>query len=245
MEVVPGIAGLRREHGPIFAVIGVFDGLHLGHAYLLEHLVAEATARGARPTVITFDHHPDEVLTGSAPPLLLHPDERVDRLRAAGVGVTVIQPFDETVRHTPYDDFVEAIRSRTGLAGFLMTPDAAFGFERRGTPSTVADLGSRDGFDVVVVPPFTLDGEPVRSSEIRGAIAAGDLHRAARLAGRPLTLRGTLDDGVVSFEWPMALPPDGVYEVRVDGRAGRLTCDGPVTRLAGEGLTDGPVKLTL
>jgi riboflavin kinase/FMN adenylyltransferase len=245
MEVVPGIAGLRPAHGPIFAVIGVFDGLHLGHAYLLEHLVAEARARGARPTVITFDHHPDEVLTGSAPPLLLHPDERVDRLRGAGVAVTVIQPFDETVRHTPYDAFIESIRSRTSLAGFLMTPDAAFGFERRGTPSTVADLGSRDGFDVVVVPPFTLDGEPVRSTDIRAAIAAGDLDRAARLAGRPLTLRGTLRDGVVSFEWPMALPPDGVYEVRVDGRTGRLTCDGPVTRLAGEGLTDGPVELTL
>ena len=245
MEVVPGIAGLRPAHGPIFAVIGVFDGLHLGHAYLLEHLVAEARARGARPTVITFDHHPDEVLTGSAPPLLLHPDERVDRLRGAGVAVTVIQPFDETVRHTAYDAFIESIRSRTSLAGFLMTPDAAFGFERRGTPSTVADLGSRDGFDVVVVPPFTLDGEPVRSTDIRAAIAAGDLDRAARLAGRPLTLRGTLGDGVVSFEWPMALPPDGVYDVRVDGQTGRLTCDGPVTRLAGEGLTDGPIELTL
>jgi riboflavin kinase/FMN adenylyltransferase len=245
MEVVPGIAGLRPAHGPIFAVIGVFDGLHLGHAYLLEHLVAEARARMARPTVITFDHHPDEVLTGSAPPLLLHPDERVDRLRGAGVAVTVIQPFDETVRHTPYDAFIESIRSRTSLAGFLMTPDAAFGFERRGTPSTVADLGSRDGFDVVVVPPFTLDGEPVRSTDIRAAIAAGDLDRAARLAGRPLTLRGTLGDGVVSFEWPMALPPDGVYHVRVDGRTGRLTCDGPVTRLAGDGLTDGPIELTL
>jgi riboflavin kinase/FMN adenylyltransferase len=245
MEVVPGIAGLRPAHGPIFAVIGVFDGLHLGHAYLLEHLVAEARARVARPTVITFDHHPDEVLTGSAPPLLLHPDERVDRLRGAGVAVTVIQPFDETVRHTPYDAFIGSIRSRTSLAGFLMTPDAAFGFERRGTPSTVADLGSRDGFDVVVVPPFTLDGEPVRSTDIRAAIAAGDLDRAARLAGRPLTLRGTLGDGVVSFEWPMALPPDGVYDVRVDGRTGRLTCDGPVTRLAGDGLTDGPIELTL
>ncbi len=245
MEVVPGIVALRPEHGPVFAVVGVFDGLHLGHTYLLRHLVDEATARGARPTVITFDHHPDEVLTGSAPPLLLHPDERTERLRSAGVEVTVIQPFDETVRHTPYDSFIETIRSRTALAGFLMTPDAAFGFERRGTPTTVGELGARDGFDVVVVPPFTLDGEPVRSSEIRAAIAAGDLVRAARLAGRPLTLRGTLDDGVVSFDWPMALPPDGDYAVRVDGRPARLTCAGAVTRLAGEALPEGPVELTL
>ena len=245
MEVVPGIGGLRPAHGPVFAVIGVFDGLHLGHAYLLRHLVKEAAAREAQPTVITFDHHPDEVLTGSAPPLLLHPDERLERLRSAGVAVTVIQPFDETVRHTPYDAFIEGIRSRTPLAGFLMTPDAAFGFERRGTPTTVADLGARDGFDVVVVAPFTLDGEPVRSTEIRAAIAGGDLRRAARLAGRPLTLRGTLDAGVMSFDWPMALPPDGAYEVEVGGRAARLTCVGPVTRLIGEDLPEGPVELTL
>ena len=69
-----------------------------------------------------------------------------------------------------------------------MTPDAAFGFERRGTPATLAELGGRDGFEVVVVPPFTLDGREVRSSDIRAAIARGDLSAAARLLGRPVTI---------------------------------------------------------
>ena len=48
-----------------------------------------------RPTVITFDHHPDEVLVGNAPPLLIDPDERLERLAAAGVAVTVVQHFDD------------------------------------------------------------------------------------------------------------------------------------------------------
>ena len=61
MTVVAGVDALRPEHGPLVAVVGVFDGLHRGHTYLLEHLVAEAKARDGRPTVITFDHHPDEV----------------------------------------------------------------------------------------------------------------------------------------------------------------------------------------
>ena len=164
MEVVAGIEGLRPDLGPIFAVIGVFDGLHRGHAYLLEHLVREADGRDAQPTVITFDHHPDEVLTGTAPPLLLHPDERW----SASPGPTrrtVVQHFDDVVRHTTYQAFIETIRLRTELAGLLMTPDAAFGFERRGTPDAVAALGATDGFDVVVVPPFALDGDPVRSTE--------------------------------------------------------------------------------
>ena len=74
--------------------VGVFDGLHLGHAYLLERLVGEAGARAARPTVITFDAHPDAVLVGSAPPLLMDPAERLERLAAMGVDVVVFEHFD-------------------------------------------------------------------------------------------------------------------------------------------------------
>ena len=61
---------------------------------------ARRQRRGARPTVITFDHHPDEVLTGSAPPLLCDPDERVARLAEAGVAATVIVHFDLRLRET-------------------------------------------------------------------------------------------------------------------------------------------------
>ncbi len=221
MELVHGVEQLSPEQGPVFVVVGVFDGLHLGHLYLLDHLRAEAAARGARPTVITFDHHPDEVLTGHAPPLLLDPAERLERLAAAGVAVTVVQHFDEALRHTPYDAFVERIRARVELRGFVMTPDAAFGFERRGTPNALAELGRRLGFDVVIVPPFTLDGRAVRSSEIRSEIAAGRLNQAAELLGRPVTLTGTLGDRAsngarLELELPVALPPDGTYPVRVD-----------------------------
>ena len=230
MDVVQGVEGLRPEHGRLFVVIGVFDGLHRGHTYLLEHLRTEAVRRDARPTVITFDHHPDEVIQGVAPPLLLHPVERLEWLAAAGVQVTVVQHFDETVRRTAYDDFVAMIASRVDLAGFLMTPDAAFGFERRGTPEAVAQLGTRDGFEVVVVPPFTLDGQPVRSSDIRAAIAAGDLATARELLGREVTVTGNpRPDGDVlrlEFDMPVALPPAGTYGGSVRGQVVELTIDG-------------------
>ncbi len=227
MDVVEGIDELGPQHGPAFIVVGVFDGLHRGHAYLLDHLVAEASARGARPAVITFDHHPDEVLMGKAPPLLLDPGERLERLEAAGVAVTVVQHFDQALRQTPYDAFVERIRARVALSGFLMTPEAAFGFERRGTPATLAVLGARDGFDVVVVPTFDLDGQEVRSSTIRDSVAGGDLVTAARLLGRPVSLTGSTEaagDGRTRLEFalPLALPPDGDYEATMDGRPVQL-----------------------
>jgi riboflavin kinase/FMN adenylyltransferase len=245
MQLVTGIDGLRESDGPIFAVIGVFDGIHLGHRYLLDALRAEAEARVARPTVITFDHHPDEVLTGTAPPLLLDPAERVARLAEAGVEVTVIQHFDDALRRTPYDAFVARIQDRTRLAGLLMTPDAAFGFERRGTPDALARLGAQTGFDVVVVPPFELDGRSVRSSDVRAAIAAGDLVTAHALLGRPLVLRGTAHDGRLTFAQPVALPPDGTYPCEVGGASARLDIREGTPTVDGERVSDGPIEVRL
>ena len=235
MHVARGLEALPRSDEPVFVVVGVFDGLHLGHAYLLRHLVAEADRRDARPVVITFDHHPDEVLTGSAPPLLCDPRERLELLEAAGVDTTVVVHFDQRLRETPYQDFVAAIAARAPIAGFLMTPDAAFGYERAGTPEALAALGERDGFDVVVVPPFELDGAAVRSSDVRRAIAAGNLARVSSLLGRPHAVSGVPaeEDGraVVRFGVPVALPPPGSYvaEVTPEGRpaeAGTVTVTG-------------------
>ena len=227
VDVVRGVAALRPEHGPLFAVIGVFDGIHVGHRYLLRELVGAARERSARPAVITFDSHPDEVIVGSAPPLLLDPAERIRVLGELGVEVVVVQHFDAALRATEYDDFVHRITARTRLAGLLMTPDAAFGHDRRGTPDAVAELGRRDGFDVVVVPPFEVDGRPVRSSDIRAAITAGDLALVERLLGRPYSIVGQVDgDGKVRVPLPVASPPQGLYRVLADENPALLVVDG-------------------
>lgn len=203
--------------------IGVFDGLHRGHAQLLGELVRQARAWGARPAVITFDAHPDQVLKGEAPPLLLDPADRLELLGAAGIEVVVIEHFDDRLRTTPYDVFVRDIAGRVDLAGFVMTPDAAFGFERRGTPEAVASLGNELGYQVAVVLPLLLEGRPVSSSEVRRLVATGDLAAAARLLGRPHAVVGTASaDGRLEFGLPVALPPAGDYEVTLESGPGRL-----------------------
>lgn len=216
MDVVKGIDALTPGHGRLFVVVGVFDGLHRGHHYLLAQLRGAAARHGARPAVLTFDAHPDEIVLGSAPPLLLDPDERLARLAAAGVEVGVVQHFDADLRMTEYDAFVRMIAARVELAGFLMTPDAAFGHDRRGTPASLAALGRVQGFDVAVVPPFALEGRPVRSGAIRQAIAAGDLDAARHLLGRPVAVTGELADDGVTFRVPVAMPPAGRYAARIE-----------------------------
>ena len=92
-------------------------------------------------------------------------------------------------------------------------------------------MKARDGFEVIVIPTFTLDGQDVRSSSIRAAIASGDLSGAARLLGRPVSITGSLGD--VRDGWtriactlPIALPPEGDYPVTVDGRLSTLRIEG-------------------
>src|SRR5258707_1448143 len=222
MRVIDGVDALDASLGRLFVVIGVFDGLHRGHVYLLERLRAAASAHAAAPAVITFDHHPDEVITGSAPPLLCDPGERLERLADAGVAVTVVQTFDVVLRIRPFDAFVRRIADRAELAGFLMTPESGFGHDRGGTPETVAALGAELGYETDVVPPFLLDGEPVSSGAIRGAIAAGDLATAERPLGRPASLHGEPLPGGASgatelrLSMPMALPPPGSYPATTD-----------------------------
>jgi riboflavin kinase/FMN adenylyltransferase len=198
--------------------------------------------------VITFDHHPDEILTGAAPPLLLDPEERLARLEAAGVEVTVVEVFDAALRMTPYDRFVRRIADRVDLAGFLMTPDSAFGHDRGGTPETVAALGRDLGYGVAVIPALEIDGRAVRSAEIRAAIASGDLAEAERLLGHPYAIVGRAEPGArsgdaeVRVPMPVALPPAGEYAVRIEAAVGSPSTGsaGPSTGIrASSGATIG------
>ncbi len=214
--------GLEHELGRLFFVVGAFDGLHRGHAYLLARLRTAAARHAARPAVITFDHHPDKILVGAAPPVLCDPAERLVRFGRAGVDVVVVQHFDAALRLTSYTDFVAAVRRRFDLAGFLMTPDAAFGNERRGTAQALTDLGLSSGFAVEVVEPLDVDGRPVSSTEIRADISGGRLEPARRLLGRSVAVVGRVAGGngdeplAVAFDLPVALPPVGRYRVDLE-----------------------------
>jgi tRNA pseudouridine55 synthase len=248
MVFVGGIANLRRDVGRLFVAVGVFDGLHRGHLYLLRELRRAASRAGARPAVITFDAHPEEIVEGIAPPLLCDPDERLVRIAAAGIDVTVVQHFDHELRHTSYERFVQLIRDRVELAGFVMTPDASFGYERGGTPETLTALGVREDFTVTVVPSFLSNGEQLRSSEIRRCVAAGELERACQMLGRPLGLTGCVGessaDGRTSltFDLPVCLPPDGRYSVLLGPawslRGGHEPATSPATALV-----EGPAAI--
>lgn len=175
------------------ATVGVFDGVHLGHAEVLARLVALAGELAAAAVVITFDPHPNALITGRAPELLCDRQEQLARLLDAGVDVVVVQRFDEAFRSQTAEEFLDRLARDRELVGLVMSHESAFGRDRQGTVATVQRLASRDGWRLVEVETLEVDGAPVSSSRIRAALTAGDLVTAERLLGHPWTPAG--DEG--------------------------------------------------
>jgi riboflavin kinase/FMN adenylyltransferase len=219
--------------GAAVVTLGVFDGVHLGHAHLLEATRLAAADRSAASVVVVFDPHPDEVVRpGTVVPRLLPPDVTLERLRATAIDHVLPIRFDDGVRSLEPEAFLAALRPAIDLRGIVMTPESAFGRARRGTLDRVAEIGAVEGFDAIAALPLEVDGEPVSSSRIRSRLAEGDIAAATSLLGSAPLLRGEVIHGDrrgrelgfptanLRFDYTPALPALGIYlgSVHVAGR---------------------------
>ena len=183
--------------------IGNFDGMHLGHQALLRQLRAEAQTRGLRSSVLTFAPHPREFFAkkpggaGGPVPARLHTlREKLEALASAGVDETRICPFNEAFAALSPEDFVrivlvDAMRAKHVMIG----DDFRFGARRAGDFALLKSLGERFGFTVSALDSQCLDGERVSSSQVRSALASGDLDRAEALLGYPYAMEGRVVRG--------------------------------------------------
>jgi riboflavin kinase/FMN adenylyltransferase len=149
--------------------------------------------------VITFDPHPELVVLGRAPRLLCSLEERIGRLERAGAGIVVVQRFDEPFRQQSAEAFLDRLRLGRRLRGLVMSPESAFGHARQGTIERVRRLSAEEGWQLIEIPLFELDGERVSSARIRTLLAEGRRDDAERLLGRPI------DDALAAGPWG---PPD-------------------------------------
>lgn len=225
MQLLDSVDDLAADLRFVISV-GVFDGLHRGHAHMLRAAVTAADRLHAEPVVLTFDPHPDELLRGAAPPLLCDPAEKMARLAAAGVAVTVRQRFDKEFADQGADEFLRRLARGRSLAGVVMTAETAFGRDRAGTLAAVEALCPEIGFEVVHVPELLVGGRRISSSRLRESVAAGRMGEAKRLLGREYAVVGDVVTGNqrgkelgfptanLSFGRPVVLPLDGIYAVR-------------------------------
>jgi riboflavin kinase/FMN adenylyltransferase len=162
--------------------IGTFDGVHVGH----RAVVAAAVESGLRPTVVTFDPHPREVL-GYQVSLLSTLDRRLELLDALGVEDTLVVEFTPQVAALEPEEFATAYLATIGAELVAAGESFRFGRGRRGDLVLLERLGLRTH----VVPHV----EGVSSTEIRRLTAAGDVRAAAPLLGRPVEVEGVVVSG--------------------------------------------------
>ncbi len=222
----------------------MFDGVHLGHQFLLRQLVLEAEQRGLQSLVVTFFTHPRNLLTGSTERLLTTRDERRALLEACGAEKVVMLDFADIQRQTA-EQFMRYLHERYDVTVVMMGYDHRFGSDRLTAFEDYVQAGKKAGVEVTLLKEasssalsdsgntedaFSPDKScPISSSRIRKALQNGYVEAANEMLGREYSLFGKVVHGKglgTRLGFPTAnislsdpdklLPKDGVYAVRTE-----------------------------
>lgn len=204
--------------------VGNFDGVHLGHQRIMRRLVETAQRLGRPALVFTFDPTPLEVLQpDDAPPRLCWTERKLELLERLGVGAAIVlptdRPFLDLAARQFFDDYLIA---RLAAAAVVEGYNFRFGRGRSGDVGLLAQWCAESSAPFELVEPVDVEGEPVSSSRVRRAVAAGRVELAARLLGRPHRIRGVVVRGAgrgAGLGFPTAnvartdtlLPAEGIY----------------------------------
>ncbi|MEP9379575.1 bifunctional riboflavin kinase/FAD synthetase [Aquabacter sp. CN5-332] len=195
--VVEGFAPLPPSlERPVLA-IGNFDGVHRGHLAVIGAARLMAQQLGRPAAALTFEPHPRSFFKPDTVLFRLTPGpQKLAQLAHAGLDGAIVLPFDATLAAIPAEAFVtEVLVKRFAVAGAVVGFDFHFGQGRAGSPAFLQEAGLWHGFPVDVVEPMRDEGDPISSSAIRNALAAGQVGHAAHMLGRPWSVSGAVIHG--------------------------------------------------
>jgi len=215
--------------GRCVVTIGVFDGVHRGHAEIIAQAVALARERGVPSVLLTFVPHPSEVVRpGSHPPVLTTIVRRAELVEQLGVEVFCALPFTFEFSHMPPDEFAHHVLvERLHASAVIVGENFRFGHRAAGNVAVLERLGETFGFTAHGIP-LLRDGEtPISATYVRSCVQAGDMVGAAAALGRSHRVDGVVERGdqrgrelgfptanLRTEAWA-AVPADGVYAGRV------------------------------
>ena len=224
----------RLPAGSTVATIGMFDGVHLGHATLVDFLKQQAADQGKQSLLITFLRHPRQVLHPDEPFKLIMPlDERLKQIEALGPDLLLQLDFTAEFAKLDSSQFIELLRDRYGVSLLVAGYNHRFGHNRGETFRDYCRHGEQLGVKMVKAPEYLGPYAPVSSTIVRGLIAAGRVVDAMHCMGRPHMIKGKVVHGfhngrglgfptanVGEIDPQLLLPHNGAYAVlaHVDGQ---------------------------
>lgn len=178
--------------GPVTLTVGSFDGVHIGHVDVIRRMVAAAVADGAPPALMTFEPHPRCVLDpANCPPSVTTLQEKLALVASLGIEHAIVIRFDRALASLSPPEFVDLLAPAMDVRRWVVGFDFAFGRERRGN----AEWLRANGHQVDVVPPLTLNGKELHSSDVRRLVTLGEMEEATALLGREYSMAGPVESG--------------------------------------------------
>ncbi len=212
--------------------IGNFDGVHLGHARLIERLRAMAARISGPAVALTFDPSPSSLSRPARPPEpLVRLDRKIEILADLGIDAVLVYPTSREFLEIEARRFFDSVvRGRMSARAMVEGPNFFFGRRRSGDVEALRRFCAAADMPFEVVEPVEVGGRIVSSSRIRASISAGRVDEARGMLGRPYRIRGTVVRGAgrgAALGYPTAnleridtlLPGDGIYAAgaRIDG----------------------------
>jgi len=229
MQIIRDLAQLRRQFPYPVVTLGNYDGVHLGHQQIFQKVMDRARETSGTSVIFTFEPHPLKVLSPStAPPLLNTFRRKMELFEAYGIEVVICAEFTREFAATPPEDFIGNILvDQVGVKEILVGYDYAFGRGKQGTTDAMAEMGKQYGFQVNVIPAFTLHEEVVSTTRLRELVRQGEIRKVCALLGRCYASEGMVvagDHRGKTLGFPTAnlhshneiFPKQGVYAVQVE-----------------------------
>lgn len=232
MEIIDGHT--THTLSPSVATIGFFDGVHLGHRFLINQIKEIAAKKKMCSSVITFPTHPRQVLQPEfCPQLLSTSDEKLRLLQETSIDHCILLPFTSELSRLSAREFMQLLRTKYNVHALVIGYDHRFGHNRSETFEDYQRYGEELNIHILRADAYTEGEDKVSSSAIRKLLAQGDVSTASTFLGYAYGLEGEVTNGYRmgrKMGFPTAnltianpnklIPHEGVYAVfaHVNGR---------------------------
>jgi len=227
--IISTAADISNTKGSAIA-IGNFDGFHLGHVKIIEHLKQVALEKSLVSIILTFSPNPRVYFKREAD--MINTDaQKKEILEGLGVDRVIMLNFREIVEMSDEQFLKEFLIEKYNMKHIVMGENFRFGKGRAGDIGFLQGMAERRGFALTVVRPVKLGQQRISSTYIRESLAAAHIEEANRMLGREYFIEGEVVEGdkvgtalgfpTINVETPNTLLPEGVFKTRVE-IAGKL-----------------------